>query len=49
MAADELLKFNGKRVFEKTKIAAIYHDRSPLTWWQDSKYFFGHQLHLISG
>jgi hypothetical protein len=31
MAADELLNFHGKQVFEKTKIAASYHDRNPLT------------------
>jgi hypothetical protein len=47
MAADELQNFNGKRVFEKAKIAASYHDRNPLTFWQDSKHFFWHQLHLI--
>jgi hypothetical protein len=39
MAADELLNFHGKQVFEKTKIAASYHERNPLTWWQDSKHF----------
>jgi hypothetical protein len=49
MTADELLNFNGKQVFENTRDAASYHDTKPLTWWQASKHFFWHHLHLISG
>jgi hypothetical protein len=49
MAADEVMNSNGMQIFEKRKIAASYHDWKPLIWWQDSKHFFWHQLHLIWG
>jgi len=44
MAADEELYLNGEQVFEKRKIVASYHDRNPLTCWQDSKLL----LHLAA-